>query len=119
MNFDWEDYLALARTLRDQSSNPNEAALRCAVSRAYYSAFCKARNFGRDNEKLIVKGTGDDHGIVIAHFSKGKRAKVGSLLEDLRRWRNMCDYSDSVDNLHTLATQAIFEAKKVIDILKT
>jgi len=119
MNFNWEDYLSLARRLRDQNTNPDESALRSAVSRAFFSAFCKARNFGRDNENLQVRGNVDDYGIVIAHFSKGKRAKVGTLLGELRQWRNLCDYSDSVNNLHTLATQALFEAQKAIDILKT
>ena len=40
--FDWADYLTLAQELATRRSD--EAALRPAVSRAYYAAFCQARN---------------------------------------------------------------------------
>jgi hypothetical protein len=50
MAFDWREYLVLARWL--QTNTPpgmtEEGARRCAVSRAYYAAFCYARNYARD-----------------------------------------------------------------------
>lgn len=45
MNFDWEEYFNLAKEL---AGTTEEAKLRSAVSRAYYSAFCLARNYLRD-----------------------------------------------------------------------
>ena len=45
MKFDWEEYFNLAQEL---AGTNEEAKLRSAVSRAYYSAFCLARNYLRD-----------------------------------------------------------------------
>ena len=56
MNFDWSEYLNLAQELagRPTSLSNEEARLRSAISRAYYAAFCKARNHLRDNENLLI-----------------------------------------------------------------
>jgi hypothetical protein len=47
MSFNWSDYLLLAEamTKKPNTPGPKEAALRAAVSRAYYAAFCASRNF--------------------------------------------------------------------------
>lgn len=42
MSFDWSDYLSLAQRLAQES---DEAALRCATSRAYYAAYNTARRY--------------------------------------------------------------------------
>jgi uncharacterized protein (UPF0332 family) len=49
MMFDWSDYLDLANELAGDiaSQTTEEAKLRSSVSRAYYAAFCKARNYLR------------------------------------------------------------------------
>ncbi len=54
MAFEWEDYLILAEDLSNDEND--EAALRCAVSRAYYAAFHIAKNFlnGIDDPALKV-----------------------------------------------------------------
>lgn len=54
MKFDWSEYFNLAQELAAISSDnfaSNEAKLRFAVSRAYYSVFCLSRNYLRDVEK--------------------------------------------------------------------
>jgi len=49
MAFDWREYFKLSQFLQGQGvSFTQEAAFRCAVSRAYYAAFCHARNYARD-----------------------------------------------------------------------
>jgi uncharacterized protein (UPF0332 family) len=54
MAFQWEDYLILAEDLGGDEND--EAALRCAVSRAYYAAFHVAKDFlnGLDDPALKV-----------------------------------------------------------------
>jgi len=61
MSFDWNTYVALAKTLHGM---PDEAAWRSAVSRAYYSAFHAAsstlknasiRTFPKDERKSHAK----------------------------------------------------------------
>ena len=56
MSFDWTEYLNLADILvRDRASYTNEeACFRAAISRAYYYAFCSARNRARDVEGLTA-----------------------------------------------------------------
>src|SRR4028119_1498828 len=54
MRFDWSEYLNLAQELaatNSDCSGNREAKLRSAISRAYYSTFCLARNYLRDIEK--------------------------------------------------------------------
>jgi uncharacterized protein (UPF0332 family) len=53
--FDWREYLNLAKFLLDLKSSgiSKEALYRCAVSRAYYSAFCWARNYAQDIIQIL------------------------------------------------------------------
>ena len=46
MSFDWHQYLDLAQELAGQQQKPSteDARLRSAASRAYYGAYCAARN---------------------------------------------------------------------------
>lgn len=120
MNFVWEEYLALARSLQQQAAAGmnQEAAMRSAVSRAYYAAFCHARNHARDRHGLLLRYTGDDHGLVKQHFMKRRERGVAAKLDWLRLARNKCDYQDSVDNLGLLLNTALQEARMVITILK-
>ena len=72
MNFDWSEYLNIARELAGQAtaSFSAEAKKRSAISRAYYAAFCSARNHlrDRDNDQNIPVG-GDAHGYVRKQFN--------------------------------------------------
>ena len=56
MSFDWSEYLTLAQELTSAStSSPiQEAHLRAAVSRAYYAAFCKARNYLHNKDGYLT-----------------------------------------------------------------
>jgi uncharacterized protein (UPF0332 family) len=62
MAFDWRDFLDLAKTLIGQGSNySTEAASRTAVSRAYYAAFCWARNYAESQLEFQKRRTPEDH----------------------------------------------------------
>jgi len=120
MAFNWADYLSLAQFLQAQS-NPGvsqEAFFRCAVSRAYYAAFCHARNYARDRHGLMPRYNGDDHSLVRRHFQTRREKGVAGKLEDLRDWRNLCDYEDALPDLPHILVNALAEARKVIAILK-
>ncbi len=109
MNFDWKEYLALAHSLRQHAAagSNQEAALRSAVSRAYYAAFCHARNYARDRHGLKLSYTGDDHFRVKQHFSTRREKGVAVKLDLLRQCRNKCDYEDSVADVATLLVSAL------------
>lgn len=118
MVFNWSEYLDVARCLVGQGNEPTqEAAYRCAVSRAYYAAFCHARNYARDRHGF--KPTRKDiHRRVRRHFEKKGMFHIADKLWDLSRWRNDCDYEDIVAKTSLLPTSAINEAQKVLNTLR-
>ena len=85
MSFPWGDYLKVAEALiraRSTFASP-EARYRTAISRAYYAAYCAARNHARDGEGYTPVPTGRDHGLVGNHYLTGTSRhhhKIGQLL---------------------------------------
>jgi hypothetical protein len=92
--------------------------LRSAISRAYYAAFCHARNYARDLHGLRLSYNGDDHSLVRRHFRTRRERGVVSKLDNLREMRNVCDYEDDVPELPKWLPIALAEAQMVIAILK-
>lgn len=119
MAFDWKEYFDLAQYLQGKSGVgfSGEAANRSAVSRAYYAAFCHARNYARDKESFLPTGTSRDHTAVREHFRSRGRVDIADNLDDLRQWRNSCDYDDSISNLVRLLSSAITGARDVLSAL--
>ena len=109
VKFDWLDYLSLAKQLIDDSekSDLKDAMLRSAVSRAYFTVFCLARNYLRDEEEKLIPSK-DSHKWLIKQFQGNRtKAKISTQLVRLRDDRNKADYSDSVKNLGKLAESVI------------
>jgi uncharacterized protein (UPF0332 family) len=118
MPFDWQDYFSLASTLNNQEPGTLlEAKCRSAVSRAYYAAFCLAR------EKAVSKGdfhptyTGDDHGLIVMYYKNKSEPGIVSKLQSLRLWRNNCDYRNDVRNFTAISNNAITYAKNLLSEL--
>jgi uncharacterized protein (UPF0332 family) len=123
MTFDWYQYLVLAEYLYDNRDTfpDREACLRAAISKAYYAAFCSARNYARDFDRLVLDESAQDHGSVKKHYIRApdpKNRQVGNSLDRLRDLRNQADYSDSIDKLEELAKAAISQSKQVHTLLK-
>ena len=73
--------------------------LRSSISRAYYAALCKARNYLRDVEGKTIPTSGQAHAHVKNEFeySHGRtRAKIGTNLKRLKQYRRQAGYDDSV-----------------------
>lgn len=129
MTFDWREYLTLAENLCTNSHDflNQEACFRVAISRAYYAAFCTARNYAKKYDHLSLRKTGEDHGLVKNHYEsandsntqqKRKRRKIGSNLHRLRNLRNKADYDDIFSSLENEAKQAITISTQVIKLLE-
>ena len=120
MAFAWAEYLSVAQFIHSQApaGASQEALLRCAISRAYYAAFCHARNYARDRHGFVPRYNGDDHSLVRRHFSTRRERGVANKLDNLRDWRNICDYEDHVADLLKWLPIALAEAQAVIAILK-
>lgn len=119
MVFDWKEYLELSRFLAGEiAATPRkEAAHRSAVSRAYYAAFCHARNYARDRHGFSPDDTPKDHWRVRDHFRDRGSVELAERLGSLRRWRNDCDYKDTVVSLPRILAEAIEQAQKILDRL--
>jgi uncharacterized protein (UPF0332 family) len=116
MPFDWREYLELARELAGLrgSGYSQETADRSAVSRAYYAAFCWARNYAEAKLGFRSQKTADDHKLLREHLKRQGHQELASDLNRLRVWRNNCDYDDDVPNLRQQASNSIRLAEKVI-----
>lgn len=119
MVFDWREYFNLAQFLQGQSgiSYTQEAAFQCAVSRAYYAAFCHARNYAHDQHGFSPRSTSEDHQRVRNHFRGRGMVEISRKLENLRQWRNSCDYNDIVPNVPHILTSAIAQSQEILNRL--
>ena len=128
MTFDWSEYLKLAQELAgDAANSPNEEAkLRSSVSRAYYAAFCKARNHLRDIDGNRILSVDPPKVNVYTYVrnqfknsSDKSRKKIGNDLNRLRLRRNKVDYDDGVSGLSQLATVSLKTTHDIISALNT
>jgi len=122
MSFDWSEYFNLAQELVGQTATPagQEARQRSALSRAYYAAFCQARNHLRDKEGHPLPVGGQVHAHVRDQFRNSldpARNQIGHDLNRLRIDRNKVDYDDSVPRLDTMTIRDMTLAQRVLFML--
>jgi hypothetical protein len=120
MAFDWKEYVELSRFLQQQAGIgiDQEALHRSAISRAYYGAFCYARNYARDWLGFHPRYEAEDHGRLRAHLKKSKRWRVSEKLERLRDWRNESDYQDELDfDAQSAVSSALNDASYIFSSL--
>jgi hypothetical protein len=120
MAFDWREYLALARWL--QANTPpgisQEAAQRCAISRAYFAAYGHALNYATQYLGFSPRNASEDHGRLRDHLKRSRRRATADSLDRLREWRNSCDYDGNFPgNLAATLTNALNEANYVFTSL--
>jgi uncharacterized protein (UPF0332 family) len=119
MAFGWEDYLSLAEDLIDDVDD--EAALRSAVSRAYYAALHLTKDSLNANVAEVSENTDSIHRAVWNACQRrgGDWMTVYTLGNRLRKRRGDADYKTSkTKDWLKEAKQSIYEADKVLDGLK-
>ena len=124
VSFDWSEYLNLANKLIRSGSvlSADEACQRTAISRAYYAAYCQARNLARDRGWVILTGKTKDHAIVKNHFKNSRqrnKKRIGIILERLRDARNDADYEDVLNNPDRIAWASIKQATEIFRLLSS
>lgn len=111
MSFDWVEFLALARDLQGclGQSYSEQAASRSSVSRAYYAAFCYTRNYAERILGFKRARVGRDHRSLREHLRNLWQPwdKIAGDLEDLQKWRSMCDYDDVDLDLRYIVQNAL------------
>lgn len=127
MSFDWSEYLNLAQELvesAEQTESPisREGKFRTAISRAYYAAFCTARNYLRDQDgDASIIERGNVHSYVRNEFrasSDRRRRTIGEGLARLLTYRQNADYEDTWTNLPIHARFSLLKAREVITQLR-
>lgn len=118
MKFDWSEYFNLAKELID--SDTNEAKQRSSISRAYYAAFCLARNYLRDYLEIKPRSDENKHKFVAEKFQhhdrkNQKMIEIGRDLSRLRSDRNKADYEDTLLNLTNKNKSALKIAENIIN----
>lgn len=123
--FDWCEFYNFANNLAE-SQNPYE--LRIGISRFYYAAFCKCRDFlinngydlGQKSYTNLTSGTSEVHSEVVNIFCNHKKLnqnregkKIARNLSRARKVRNKADY-DSANYKFTHDYKAI---KSQVDII--
>ena len=116
MTFYWSHYIDVATFLLEHINEVNEeAALRSAISRAYYAAFCHAKYYAKDNFGFEPEDSAEDHGALRDYFRSQGMVEIGRMLGQLRQWRNSCDYGNpSYEATPLIAKSAIRQAENVI-----
>ena len=123
MSFDWNEYYVLSRELAGLATGAStpEARMRSAISRVYYVAFCKARDYLQQTypEEVLPPGT-DIHYYVPRRFESSSdkmRRDIGEHLRVLRTYRNRADYEGVVRDLPTTTQQALRRASSILQQL--
>jgi len=124
MSFDWSQFLNVARELAGTANTPanQEAKLRAAITRAYYAAFIKTRNYLRDQEGHLIPPTGDAHSYVSQQFELSVdpvRKTLGENLSRLRVYRRQADYVDTFPGLSGITGTALRLSEEVISTLSS
>ncbi len=120
MNFNWQEYYNLASELSllpSKLSSNSEAISRTVVSRVYYAAFIKARNYLPDKEGKQALTKSSVHSFVIYQFGSSTdpfRRQIGKDLKKLRDFRNRADYEDNIGNPLLIAQKALKLARFTI-----
>ena len=120
MAFRWNEYLDLAQYLKRHEASLTvspEASSRCATGRAYYAAFRHALNYAKFHQGYKPFGTGKDHAGLITHFNSKGMGQIAITLDQLRQWRNQCDYDDTVHHCGPMRDHAMISADYVIKLL--
>lgn len=119
MTFSWKHYISLATEL---CSRTDEPALRSAISRAYYGAFCYSRNY-LVNKSRISSSRNDQaaiHKTVIDYFIDSEdedENTAGEYLSNLRKKRNEADYDTNFLVYNENILKIIGNANKVVEII--
>jgi len=118
MAFQWSDFLVIADSLHKSGKSaqlPPEAAYRCAISRAYYAAFCHARDYAALHLGFYPTKKAIDHETLRKHLFRHGKGTISTKLDQLREWRNDSDYDNpSPTPTDGIAFQAMNDAYTII-----
>jgi len=125
ITFDWRNYLNLAKELGE---NTNEAEQRSSISRAYYAAFCSARNYMEEKDLNSPPYGGSEHQYVIEYYMGYKnrrtnrnRIKIAQELKRMKELRIIADYENlfkAEQSLPIAVKDVLIRSDRVISLVE-
>ena len=117
MSFDWAEYQRLAERLRHEEG---EAERRSAISRVYYSVFCRARNYLTDTDFVVsVMGSGSHQQVWNEFRMRGRTHNpIGLKGKSLHHNRIKADYEEEVKSLDKLVAESFITAEAILYYLE-
>ena len=118
-SFSWLDFLEFAEWIINKCDQDDDAALRSAVSRAYYTAFHSAKSVLNANG-IEISDRDSSHKQVWDAFLNGKNLDwkaVGRKGDEIRVKRTDADYKLKKLNWLPEAEKTIEETKKILATL--
>lgn len=117
MPFDWKYYLSLAQLLHRDHSN-NQAALRTAISRAYYAAYHPAKDWAVNQRGLDPKANHHEVWSLYLRDSNDRTIfEIGSHGDRLKRSRVHADYEPGLSTTTGDSARALATAEKILYLL--
>jgi len=114
-DFNWNEFYLLAKHLSsDYSFDCPEAVQRTIVSRAYYASFCMAKEVLHHKYKITVPQAATSHEYVRFEYGKLGRNDIKNALDELRQYRNCCDYNNNVKDLYVLVKLSLKISEEII-----
>ena len=116
MPFDWNEYARLADEL---SKREDEASLRTAISRLYYSVYHQARDYLLE-ENVPLSTTDSSHKVVWKTYLRmgGSCGAVGRSGERIHDNRRKADYDRSVSDINQLVSATFLLARNALTYLE-
>ena len=117
MTFSWEEYLVLAKEL---SRKGGEAAMRSAISRAYYAAYQTARRH-KGSRNAMATQSGSHGAVWRALKESGNRdwRRAGNQGQDILEYRRQADYDDDVSGLTPMMYRTLRIAEEIMRLLES
>jgi uncharacterized protein (UPF0332 family) len=122
MIFDWQNYYTLARELSECPENI-DACLRSSVSRAYYSAYGKARVFCMYSLGILSTKEATDrncHAILVdklAETDEEDLLVISQKISALKIRRQKADYDAKFDVNKKYVAEALEMSKEIIELI--
>lgn len=115
--FQWDHFIRVSEYLLsriDPTNISDEALFRCAISRAYYGAYCSVRDYAEDYLSYKPLRNADDHSKLVQFLRDQKRIDEAQKLTRLRQNRNRADYELGADINKKLAEECNSDATSLV-----
>ena len=115
--FQWYHFIRVSEYLLsriDPTDISEEALFRCAISRAYYGAYCSVLDYAEGYLSYKPSRDANDHSNLVTFLREKRRFRDAQMLHRLRINRNYADYELGADINKKLAEECNSDATSLV-----